>query len=58
MTSWEKTKKKYQNMSEGEFRFYAEKEWRKYQEKVKHDEDDIPFWEYYSELCAVYGRKK
>jgi len=57
MTSWVRKKKQYQGMSEGEFKFYAMKEWEKYQANVKYNDDKIPFWEYYSELCVVYERK-
>ncbi len=56
LSNWEKTKKKYQDMSEGEWKFFVEKEWKAYQKQVRHSDDDIPYWEYYLELSAQYGR--
>ncbi len=58
LSNWEKTKKKYQAMSEGEFKFFVEKEWKIYNKTVKHDEDEIPFWEFFSEMECQYGRKQ
>jgi len=47
----------YKNMPEKEFEIEMRKRWNKYQKNV-HPDDSIPFWEYYSEMCASYGRKQ
>ena len=53
MTAFEK---RIKNMSAREFEAYAYKEWEKYMNGIKHNDDVIPYSEYYRELA--YTLKK
>ena len=55
--AYELKNEKFRLMPEKEFEIYARERWEKYQKRIKHNDDSIPFWEFYSELCDSYGRK-
>lgn len=53
--TFEQEKKRVQAMSEREFEAMCRARWEKWQAK-SHQDDCMPFVEYYDEQCATYER--
>jgi hypothetical protein len=54
---WKTTLLKYQSMPEKEFTEYCREQYNSYLKHIKHEDDWMPFYEYYLETAATYRRK-
>jgi hypothetical protein len=55
---YEQEKTRIKNMSEKDFTDWCRSNWEKYQKRIEHSDDSIPFNEWYSEQCSTYGREE
>lgn len=45
-------------MSKDEWSIFVQNEYRKYNTRIKHSDDEIPYWEFFIEMELQYKRIK